>query len=356
MNELQILALNSSQGQQALGAYATGPRYRVNKRTGMVQVPNSRGMWVNSVLRKDEWEELDAEVVMEATARLNGIAHLVARNQVFRLGGIGTVSAEYNTVSEMTRASVNLRPQSRAERDQADYNLAGVPVPVIEKPYDVDIRTLDASRRMGNSLDTTNARLAAQVVAEELERMLFLGNSSIVHGGNTIYGYTTHPNRKTGSGSDWGTAGNAITTVSAMIGALQGSGNNHFGPYYLYAATPQYNELNNIFFTDGSGDNQMDRIKRMSGIEAVYPSDWLTAGQCVLVQMDRSTVDLAFVPGFGFNYVDQTMGKVEITGVTNLEWMSGDGMVNYFKSVAVAVPRVKATYGTKSGIAHYSSI
>lgn len=354
---MKSLAINNI--QKVAGQYIHYdhmPRWRYNKKTGAFQVPTSRGMWVNSVLRKDEWEELDRTVVMEATKRLNGVAHLAQRGLTFSLGGIGTISAEYNTVSEMTRASVNIRPQSRSERDQADFSLAAVPVPVIEKPYDIDARTLDASRRLGNSLDTVNGRLAGRVVAEELERMLFLGNANIVHAGNTIYGYTTQPNRKTGSGSDWGTAGNAITTVSAMINALQGSDNNHFGPYMLYASTNQYNELYNVFFTDGSGDNQADRVMRMTGVEGIAPSDWLTDGECVLVQMDYDTVDLAFVPGFGFNYVDETRQKVEITGVTNLEWTSGDGMLNYFKALSISVPRVKATYGSKSGIAHYDSI
>jgi hypothetical protein len=198
MNSLAISTIQQTNG--AYNHFGHMARYRVNKKTKQVQVPNSRGMWVNSVLRKDEWEQLDAQVIEEATLRLNGIAHLAQRGLTFSLGNIGIVSAEYNTVSEMTAASVNIRPESRTDRDQIDFGLAAVPVPVIEKAYSIDARTLTASRNVpGTSLDMANGRAASRVVAESLEGMLFNGRASIIHGGNTIYGYTTHPNRKTGS-------------------------------------------------------------------------------------------------------------------------------------------------------------
>lgn len=351
MNNANFNLLYSNEGvQAALG----GSRYRVNKKTGHVQVRHTRLGWVNSLLRKDEWEELDAAVVGAATQRLNGIAHLVQRNQVKRLGGIGTLVSQFNTASQMTAAAVTIHGESRGSNDRVDFKLNSVPVPVIHKEYYFSERELEASRTMGNGLETGHAEAAARVVAESLESMLFLGNTSIVLNGAYIYGYTTHPNRNTGSATgDWGTAGNAVTTVANMIASAQGD--NHFGPYYVYAATTQYNEAANIFFTDGSGQTQLDRIKRLAGIAGVFPSDWLTAGTIVLVQMQSDVADLAYVPGYGFGDAgDETGGAQPISGVTNLEWMSGDGLLTNFKTLTIAVPRVKDRYDGKSGIVHFT--
>ncbi len=360
MTEMSYFDINSAdglalvQGSRPVGRQRNGKYEIVTNSAGFPMVRTNRGLQVNSVLRKDEWEELDAAVIRAATLRLNAVGHLAERGLVKTLGSLGTTVSQWNTSSEMTRAAVTIEGYSRGSRDRLDFELNSVPVPVIHKEYDFGTRELEASRRMGNALETGHAEAAARVVAEELERMLIGGNTNIVIGGSTIYGYTTHPDRNTGSGSDWGTAVNVLSTVDAMITALQGDG--HYGPYALYAATTQYNQARNLFFTDGAGDTPYDRVLKMGGITGFYPSDWITAGQCVLVQMDTETVDLAFVPGYGFNWANETERKVQITGVTNLEWVSGDGMQNFFKSLCVAVPRVKSKYDGKCGIAHYSSI
>lgn len=334
--------------------YSLGSRPFYNTKTGEVFVKNERNMVMNSVLTKDEWEDLDAVMVQAAAQRLNAVAHLFQRGLTRRLGHIGKVIAQYNVISQMTAASVQIEPDERGSRDRTDKLLKGTTVPVISKNYDFGIRELTASRMDGTSLDTSEASAAARVVAEGIENMLINGNTTVSVNNAPIYGYRTHPNRKTGSGSSWGTAGNAVTDVSAMINLLQGSNNNHFGPYNLYASTVQFNELSQVFFTDGSGDNQMDRIMKLTGIAGVYPSDWIPDGEAVLVEMSRDVVQMAFVPGFGVNVTND--GRTEVTGVTNLEWTSGSGMTSYHKALAVMVPIIKADYDNKSGIAHYTGL
>lgn len=347
MNDLQIFALQSPQG---LNAAQGGRRYL---RNGAVQFNSPQLGWVNSALRKDEWEQLDQKTVAAAVKRLNGIELLVKRGQTFRLGGIGSVMAEYNQISEMTAAKVNISGSSTGDAaDSVDYKLVGVPVPVIYKPYQYDIRTLEAGRRFGNAFVADYAQASAQVVAEQLEQMLFNGYSSLALNGQTIYGFTTHPSRNTGSATgDWGTAGNAVTTISNMIDAA--TGDQYYGPYIIFVSTTQFNQANNVFFTDGSGDNQMKRIMQLTNVEAVFYSDWLADGVVVLVSMDSNVVDLAYVPGYGFG-IPEGDTPYPVTGITNIEWMSGDGMVNYFKSLTIAVPRVKSEYSGKCGVVHYT--
>lgn len=327
----------SAQGQAVL---AGGVRpWRVNKRTGEVQVRTNRGLVVNSLLRKDEWEELDRTVIRAAQYPLRGVNDLRSRGLVKPLGSIGTLVSQWNTSSEMTPANVNMTGQSSGDMDRVEFNLAGVPVPVIWKEFQIGQRQLEASRRMGETLDTTHVFEATRVVAEGEEKMLFNG-SSVVLNSNALYGYRTHPQRSTDTatnygGGDWGTIANIVKTVAGMVSAA--ALDRHYGPFVLYVSTTQYNQAALSYYDDGSGETPLQRILKMPQIDAVQPMDpdVLPDGELLLVQMTENVVDWA-----------------EAMGITVVEWMSGDGMTAHFKVLAVAAPRVKADYNTRSGIVH----
>ena len=365
MNDLQILNPASPGAMDVLSGmllHGNANRYRAAKQ-GFVQngrkrhttqVYNSRmGIWMNSLLLKDEWEELDAAVIRAARSKLQLVGDLVDMGLTKRLGSIGTMISQWNVASAMTAATVSMDGRSQGEADRVDYLLKSVPVPVIFKPYHFGSRELSSSRNSGDAIETSHAEEAARVVIETLETMAISGDSTVNFDGNSITGITNAANVNTGSGSDWGTIANVITTVQAMISALEADG--HYGPYMLYAARTQFNQAKNNFFTDGSGDSAYDRVLRMSGIQGFKALDGLTDGTCALVQMTAEVIDLAFVPGFGFGAIDE-MGAGIPNGVTNIEWMSGDGMATYHKVLTIAVPRVKSRYDGKSGVAYYSSI
>lgn len=337
-----ILNANSQAGRAEING---GARPLVNGKgqfilnNGFPQVVTPRGLHVNSLLRKDEWEELDAAVVQAAQQRLVGVQDLIEAGLVKQLGGIGTLASQWNEASAMTAADINLTG-SGGSGDRVDFNLSGVPVPVIFKDYSIDTRSLAASRRLGDGLDVSNAFAASRVVAEGLENMLFNGASGVKLNGDTVYGYTTHPNRNTDTaanygGGDWGTITNIMPTILGMISAANADG--YYGPFGVYAYLTQYNQAL-ATYTDGSGQTAVDRMLRLPQINFVKPSDWLDAGEVVLVQMTPDVVDVAIAQE-----------------ITNLEWMSGDGLLGHFKVMSVAVPRIKADYSGNSGIVHATS-
>jgi len=335
--DVQLVEAASAQGAVALSGGARP--LRVNTQTGVVQVRTSRGLVVNSLLRKDEWEALDRTVLEAARYPLRGVQDLRSRGLVQPLGGLGTLISQWNAGSELTEANVNMNGQSRGLMDRQDYKLSGVPVPVVWKDFDIGVRELESSRRMGDGLDTSHVFEATRVVAEKLEYMLFNG-SPVVLNSTALYGYRTQTNRNTDTatnygGGDWSTITNIVSTVAGMIAAA--NGDRHYGPFVLYCSTVQYNEAALGYYTDGSGQTPLQRILAMPEIEAVQKVDAavLAAGELVLVQMSRNVVDWA-----------------EAMGITVVEWMSGDGMTNHFKVMAVAAPRVKADYSGQSGIVH----
>ena len=120
-----------------------------------------------------------------------------------------------------------------------------------------------------------------------------------------------------------------------MIGAAQGQG--YYGPYAVFAATTQYNE-SLLYHTDGSGDTGRDRIMRLPNVTTYEQIPQLTAGVVLLVTLSPEVIDVKRLESYW--------------PITNLEWASGDGMQVMFKALTVAVPRVKAAYGNKSGLIH----
>lgn len=302
-----------------------------------VQIVTSHGLTVNSALRKYEWEDLDAAIVSAAVAPLNMTQRFINAGLVRPLGGLGTLVAQYNKVSETSGANVSLSGTGSGQKDLVDWDIAGVPVPVIFKEFEINQRYLESSRLLGNGIDVTNAQAAARVVGEKIEDMLINGDANINLNGSTIYGITSHPNRNTGSATgDWGTISNIVPTIAAMTSAAKGD--NYRGPYGVFVADTQYDQAAQSFFTDGSGQSALDRVLRLPNVSFVDSSAWLDDGEVVLVNLSRDVVELAYVPRY-------------FPGTT-LEWMSGDGMANMFKVMAVFAPIVKADYAGRSGIVH----
>lgn len=325
--------LMARQGASTVAVHNGKPSINGNP---LMQIRTARGLVVNSLLRKDEWELLDNAVVEAARQRLNGIADLRRLGLVQNLGGLGTLISQWNQASEMSAANVSITGQAPGDRDRVDYQLAGVPVPVIFKDYVIGRRQLEASRRLGSGIDTSHAFAAARVVSEGIENMLFNG-SSVVLNGNAIYGYTTHPDRFTDTaanvgGGDWGTIGNIVSTVLGAITQLNLQ--SHYGPYGIYVANTQYIQALETY-TDGSGQTALARVEMLPNISFMKPSDWLADGVMVMVQLTPDTVDLG-----------------EAQGLTNLEWTSGDNLTGYFKVMQVAVPRIKSDHAGNSGVAH----
>lgn len=333
MDNISIMTL-----EQASNFVACGSRpLQVNSRTGEVQIKTQRGLVVNSLLRKDEWVEVDRAVNEAARYPLRAVQDLRQRGLVQRLGGLGSLTTSWYNSSEITAAVVNMTGQGGGVRDLPELKQVQVPVPVIFKDCSIDLRSLMASRNQGDGLDMTSIVEATRVVSEQTENLLVNG-SSVKLNGFSLYGYRTHPNRNTGSAAgDFGTIANITTTFNTIIADL--NADRHYGPFVFYLSTDQFNETTNQYYSDGSGNTPLQRVRAMPQVEDVrmLPPDVLPDGEILAVQMDRTVVEWA-----------------EAIGTQIVEWTSDDGMASMFKVMTVAAPRVKAHFGGQCGIAHYT--
>lgn len=290
----------------------------------------------NDLLRKQEWEQLDTAVVGIARQRLNGIADLRNMGLVHQLGGLGTLISQYEQSGDMSAADIGMEPRAPGEKDSQTFTLKSVPVPIIYKEFQIGIRRLEASRRLGETIDVTQAQTAARLVRDGLETILFNG-ASVQVDGNPIYGYTTHPNRNPYSGSDWGTITNIYTDVIGMIDAAEAD--NMFGPYILYVAKTQFGQMRAVY-TDGSGQTAMQRVKtQLPQITDVKPGDVLAAGSATLVQMTSDVVDLAVAED-----------------IQTVQWETRGGMELNFMVLAAMAPRPKSDADGRSGVVHATGI
>jgi hypothetical protein len=120
-----------------------------------------------------------------------------------------------------------------------------------------------------------------------------------------------------------------------MINAINAY--QYYGPFWLYVSTTQYNQAAMTWFTDGSGQTDLDRIRSIPTIAGVSQVDAnvLADGAAVLVQMTPDVIDWA-----------------EALPLTVVEWMTGDGLLTNFKVMTIATPRLKARHTGKTGVVH----
>lgn len=314
-------------GEDALAFSTNTKRPLIDQRTGLI---------TNSQLTQAEWAVLDAAVIQRAKLRLNIVADLRAAG-LTQETTLANMLSQWRVASERTAATVSMDGRTRSNRDRTDKQTFGVPVPIIHDAYSIGRRELLASRTLGASLDTTEAAAAASAVIESAETMVFNGSSGIVVSGSTIYGLTTHGARKTDTaanfgGGDFGTISNILPTFLGAISAM--AANRYHGPFNVYASGTQYIQML-ARYADGSGQKALDAVLDLPQIASVQPSDFLSDGVIVLVQMTSDVIDL-----------------VQAGTVENREWVAPDGEELFFKVMMVMAPRLKQDYAGNLGVCH----
>lgn len=298
---------------------------------------NVNALRTNDVLRKDEWKLYDTALVTVARTRLVGVGDLLSRGLSMKLpNALGVTRVEWETATEMVPADVTMSGISQSTNDRMEFDLTGIPVPIVHKDFNLNIRHLEASRRTGQPIDTMQIERCTRMVVEKIENILFAGFTGL-GSNNTIYGYKNATNRNTGSVSaSWVTATGAqiVFDVLAMIG--KSVADNMYGPWMLYVPVDAYVHMGDDYKANGDL-TILERVKAIPGIIDVRPTSDLAAPNVLLVQMTKDVVDM-------------------IDGIqpTMVEWDSHGGFVKNFKVIAIMVPRVRNDSDLQSGVVHYS--
>jgi uncharacterized linocin/CFP29 family protein len=299
-----------------------------------------------ATLRHEDWRDIDRAVVEATTQRMVGISDLQSLGLTYNLGSIGVSISTYEKASDMTDGDISMDGITEGEKDRQAFDQANVPVPVVHKDWDLNLRNLEASRRFNSGLDVSGAAIAGRIVGDKSEGMLFSG-AAVNVGGSTIYGYTTHPHRNTvDMDTSWATATvkEILEDVQAMLAKARADG--YYGPYYLYIPGTYEGRLDDDYVVGDPEDGVTvstktirQRILELQGIVAIRVADKLATDNVILVQMTRDVVDLAYAQD-----------------VTTVQWPMFGGFQLRHKTFAIWTPRVKSEYSGKSGVVHLYQI
>jgi len=295
--------------------------------------PVNREISANALLQRDEWIDIDRTVVQVATERLTIVDDVRAAGLIRKLGGLGTIMAEYERAGDMADANVDMSGVTRSDEDTIGFDIDGVPVPIIHKGFRINIRRLEASRRLGQALDTVQADVSTRKVVEKLEELFVVGSNIRVQG-RWIVGLTNHPFRSTVVLTDWRdlTNGKPVNDVLKMIGASTTAGFN--GTWMLYVANDIWVAMLEDYKPE-SDKTMLQRLRDIEGIREVKALGKLLPGHVVLVQFTSDVIQLG-----------------EALPITPVDWEEIGGFEQHFKVLTAAVPIFRSTQLNKTGIVH----
>jgi len=327
---------------QAVVAFNTGKRDKDHK-----FIYREKILQTNATLRKEEWVELEEQLLESFRERLVGVEDLRNAGLVHPVGGLGVLVSEWETGSEITDAGITMDGESLSEEDRQEFGLEGVPIPIIQKRFRIGERVLLASRMRGAALDLTTGTEAVRAVARTSENMLFygtnIGTTRSVNRVYQVYGLTTHPDRALATISDWSlpsvTGETILREILAMITVMEVD-HRRFGPFVLYIPADFSSRFAEDFKTNSDKSLRTrvledPRVRDIRVADALHGTSHADGADVVLVQQTSDSVDMA-------------VGS----DISTVQWASGSGWTNYFQVFTAWAPRIKTDFDGRAGVLH----
>ena len=99
-----------------------------------------RALRTNTVLRKDEWKELDEAVVQISRYQMTGVNDLISRGLVYNVGdGLGTTVLETEDVSDMSDAQMDIDGSSPSQEDRVKFGINYLPLPITHHSFRISL-------------------------------------------------------------------------------------------------------------------------------------------------------------------------------------------------------------------------
>lgn len=291
----------------------------------------------NATLMYDEWKLFDNVVTRVARERLVVVQELMRRGLTYPIpNALGVLQLIWQTSGDLEEAEVSMTGLPESDADQLEFGLSSMPIPMIHKEFNLDLRQLMVSRNGGMPLDTTMAEIAMRKVAEKVEQIVFAGLNIAPNLGQ-VYGLLNHPNRTTGSvTASWATGTGAQIVADFIRATTALNAKNMFGPYMVFVSTAVFMRLSEDYKAE-SDKSILSRLLELPGIEGIMPTNRMTGTNVLFVQMTSDVIQM-------------------IDGIqpTMVEWEERGGFEINFMIFCILLPRIRADYALNSGIVHYS--
>jgi uncharacterized linocin/CFP29 family protein len=290
-----------------------------------------------ATLPYDSWKHFDDVAVRAMQQPILAWRHLREAGLVLSLpNGMAQTMLQYNRTSDITGATVSMHASRRGEADRPEVETGNLPIPIVHKDFDYDLREILAAQRSGMPLDTTSVELAGEKIGQALEEMT-LGIRPLWLNGVRLYGYLDLPERATKSDFTVPTASNLPTIMTEILALSQLLINDkHYGPYRLYMNN-QWATFLDTDFSTAKGDNTLrQRVMSVGDIEGVFINQYLPSTNYTMVLVEMKSAVARAVIG-----VD----------TRTVQWETLGGMRRHFKVMAVAAPHVRPDSHGNSGVA-----
>lgn len=309
-----------------------------------------------ATLRKEDWIQLDRQVIRPARQRLQAAADLEAANSFGGFNAMGKMTLEYQAMSDPGEAFVDMDGRTDGRTDTPLFILRSLPLPITHSDFGFSSRELMVSRNSDTPLDTVMGEAAGRRVAERIEDEVIGMVTGITYGTvtsgpgahtgtSTVYGYRTFPQRLTKTNFTVPTTTNGPTTYAEVLAALDQLYSQFFyGPFMLYHSTAWSQYMDSPFSTAGGnhpGETLRTMLKKIPAIQDVRRLDrltGLTGGDAYTLLFVQMTPDVA-----------QMVNGMDIT---TIQWEEKGGLDLRFKVMAIKVPRLRSDYNSRTGILH----
>lgn len=291
-------------------------------------------------MEADAQRIIDRTVVQVGLERLVVVADILAAGLTYPLADpLSVLEINWQQESKSGGAQRTMDPRARGENQLPDRRTKRLPVYLTTDDFNLGVRTLRASERVGAPLDTSGVATATRRVNEAIEDAMINGAGLQIDGMSTP-GLLNAPNVNTITlTSSWNTAwsstlGESIRAdVMRAISKLQSD--KKYGPYGAYVGVNYGNALTADF--KANGDRSI--LSRLREIVAggrnfdIKVADQMPDDTLLVFQMTSDVVDI-------------------VTGMspTNITWKSPDGFTFYNLVMAIMIPRVRDDYDGNSGI------
>ena len=287
---------------------------------------------------------IDQAVVEVGLQRLTFAADIMAAGLTYNLTDpLSVAQLEWNAINKIGAAQRTMSPSARGENKMPIVTPNRLPIYLTTDQFEIDIRTLKMSQRVGTPLDTAIVKQCTRAVNEAIEDAAINGATTLdgqplQDAGYQAPGLLNAPNAEaeTLTAAAWSTVPVGATVFAqtkAMIKKLQD--NKKYGPYRLYVPTVVGNALDNDY--DATSPSQgltiRQRLLKIENLQAIRVADLLPATKVALVQMTSDVIDMV---------VGQTP--------TVIPWTSLDGFTIHNLVMAIMIPRVRSDYDGNSGI------
>lgn len=313
-------------------------RFVMNASTGLLEPRSQLIHNGNALLRKNDWIAMDQTVEKVAKPRLQLVGDLRSQGLEITIpNGMAKSTFEYEAMTDISRATTSMSGVRRGQNDKVNFDLRGLPLPLIHKDFTIDMRTVLISRNGGTPLDLAGLELATERVAEEVERYAIGLNDDYTYAGYTIYGARTFPQRLTKTltlptAAGW-TPNTLVNEVIAMRDQLKAA--YHYGPFNLYFSTDWDTYLDQDFSAAKGDKTLRQRISEITAVASIKSLDYMTGYQALMIEKKANTMRMVI--------------GMEIQVI---QWNSLDGMEYNFKVMCIMVPQFKYDTNNNTGILH----